>query len=54
MNAFPVNFTQLAQAPGNPASGGYPYVIKGSDLMKNFVHSSLDVVDELVEEVGGE
>lgn len=53
MNQFPVNFTQLAQSPGNPAAGGYPYAIKGSDLMKNFVHASLDVVDELVEEVGG-
>lgn len=54
MNQFPVNFTQLAQTPGNPKAGGYPYAIKGSDLMKNFVHGTLDVVDQLVEEVAGQ
>jgi hypothetical protein len=54
MNQFPINFTQLATSSSNPQSGGYPYRIKGSDLMKNFVHATLDVVDELVEEVAGQ
>jgi hypothetical protein len=54
MNQFPINFTQLATSSSNPQAGGYPYRIKGSDLMKNFVHATLDVVDELVEEVAGQ
>jgi hypothetical protein len=54
MNQFPVNFTQLAASASDPQAGGYPYRIKGSDLMKNYVHATLDVVDELVEEVAGQ
>jgi hypothetical protein len=54
MKQFPVNFTQLGQSAANPEAGGYPYRIKGSDLMKNYVHGALDVVDELVDEVGGQ
>lgn len=54
MNQFPINFTQLATSSSDPQSGGYPYRIKGSDLMKNYVHATLDVVDELVEEVAGQ
>lgn len=54
MNQFPINFEQLATSAGNPVAGGYPYSIKGQDLMKNYVHAALDVVDDLVEEVGGQ
>ena len=54
MNQFPVNFTELAQSSSPPESGGYPYRIKGSDMMRNYVHATLDVVDELVEEVSGQ
>jgi hypothetical protein len=54
MNQFPVNFTELAQSSTQPEAGGYPYRIKGSDLMKNYVHATLDVVDELVEQVAGQ
>jgi hypothetical protein len=54
MNQFPVNFTQLASSSTDPQAGGYPYRIKGSDLMKNYVHSTLDVADELVEEISGQ
>jgi hypothetical protein len=33
---IPVNFEALAKTAKNPASGGYPYSLKGSDLDKNF------------------
>lgn len=49
MDLFPANFEALAQEGGNPALGGYPYRIKGSDLMKNFVHAALDADESLVE-----
>jgi hypothetical protein len=54
MNPFPVNFEALAQQGGNPASGGYPYTIKGSDLMRDFVFAALDTEDALVETVTGQ
>lgn len=41
----PVSFQTLAQTAANPASGGYPYQIKASDLDKNFVFATLDVSD---------
>ena len=54
MNPFPVDFQALAQQGGNPASGGYPYSIKGSDLMRDFVFAALDTEDALVETVTGQ
>jgi hypothetical protein len=37
MESPPLSFRALAQNAGNPASGGYPYAIRGDDLDKNFV-----------------
>jgi hypothetical protein len=54
MKSFPVNFEALAKSGGNPASGGYPYQIRGADLMSDFVHAALDVDDDLVEETTGQ
>lgn len=54
MNPFPVDFQALAQQGGNPANGGYPYSIKGSDLMRDFVAAALDTDDALVETVTGQ
>lgn len=54
MNSFPVNFAELAQSGGNPAAGGYPYAIKATDLMKNFVFAALDADDTLVETITGQ
>jgi hypothetical protein len=51
---FPINFQKLAQSGGNPALGGYPYSIKGIDLMKNFVYAALDAEDDLIEIVSGQ
>lgn len=38
----PLSFQDLAQTAANPASGGYPYQIKGYDLDKNFVFATED------------
>ena len=54
MNSFPANFETLAQQGGNPAGGGYPYQIKASDLMRNFVHAALDADEEIIESATGQ
>lgn len=53
MDVFPANFEALAQRGGNSAVGGYPYQIKATDLMRNFVHAALDTEDDLVETTSG-
>jgi hypothetical protein len=54
MRPFAADFEALARQGGNPASGGYPYTIKSSDLMKNFVFAALDTDDTLVEIITGQ
>jgi hypothetical protein len=54
MRPFAADFEALARQGGNPASGGYPYTIKSSDLMKNFVLAALDTDDTLVETITGQ
>ena len=38
----PVSFDALAKTAANPASGGYPYTLKGTDLDKNFTFATED------------
>lgn len=38
----PISFDALAKTAGNPATGGYPYQLKGSDLDKNFTFATED------------
>ena len=38
----PVSFDALAKTAANPASGGYPYQLKGADLDKNFTFATED------------
>ena len=40
MAAPPISFAALAKTAANPASGGYPYSLKGSDLDKNFTFAT--------------
>ena len=54
MDLFPANFEALAQEGGNPALGGYPYRIKGSDLMRDFVFAALDADASLIENTTGQ
>jgi hypothetical protein len=49
----PVSFQQLAQSGGDPATGGYPYQIRASDLDKNFVYATLDADESLLETTTG-
>lgn len=38
----PLSFRALAQTAANPASGGYPYQLKGDDLDRNFAYATED------------
>jgi hypothetical protein len=38
----PISFDALSKTAPNPASGGYPYSLKGSDLDKNFTFATED------------
>lgn len=44
--APPVSFDVLAKTAPNPASGGYPYTLKGMDLDKNFTFATEDFESE--------
>ena len=44
----PISFDALAKTAANPASGGYPYALKGIDLDKNFVFATLDADPSLI------
>ncbi len=46
----PISFAALAKTAGNPAAGGYPYTLKGTDLDKNFTFATedFDTADFLV------
>lgn len=41
----PVSFENLARTAANPAAGGYPYQIRGTDLDKNFVFATLKIAE---------
>jgi len=51
---LPVDFEALAKQGGNPASGGYPYTIKASDMMQNFVYAAINVDETLIEDTTGQ
>lgn len=53
MNTPPVSFQALAQTAANPATGGYPYTIKGSDLDKNFTFATLQIDPTLLQSTIG-
>lgn len=50
----PVSFQEKAQSGGDPATGGYPYQLKASDLDKNFVFATLDADPSLIETTTGQ
>lgn len=53
MNTPPLSFASLAQTAPNPASGGYPYRIRGTDLDKNFVFATLQIDPSLLQSAIG-
>lgn len=49
----PVDFQQLAQGATGTTNADYPYSIKATDLMKNFVFATLDIAEGVYEETAG-
>jgi hypothetical protein len=49
----PVDFQALAQGARGQSGSDYPYAIKATDLMKNFVFATLDIAEGLYEETSG-
>ena len=49
----PVNFEELVRSATGTTSRDYPYAIKASDLMKDFVFATLDINDGVYEETTG-
>jgi hypothetical protein len=42
----PISFDAKAKTAGNPATGGYPYSLKGIDLDKNFTFATENFDEE--------
>lgn len=49
----PVDFEGLVKGSTGTTSKDYPYAIKASDLMKNFVFATLDIAEGVYEETTG-
>lgn len=49
----PVDFQTLAQGARGSSSSDYPFSIKATDLMKNFVFATTVFADGMTEDVGG-
>lgn len=49
----PVDFQQLAQGATGTTNRDYPYAIKATDLMKDFVFATLDIEEGVYEETTG-
>jgi len=49
----PVDFQALAQGARGQSGNDYPYAIKATDLMKDFVFATLVIADGLYEETAG-
>jgi hypothetical protein len=49
----PVDFQQLAQGARGQTNADYPYAIKATDLMKDFVFATLDIAEGVYEETTG-
>jgi hypothetical protein len=49
----PVDFQALAQGATGQTNADYPYSIKATDLMKDFVFATLDIAEGVYEETAG-
>lgn len=49
----PVDFQAIAQGATGTTNKDYPYAIKATDLMKDFVFATLDIAEGLYEETSG-
>lgn len=51
---LPVDFEGLARQAKQASGGGYPVQISAADLMRNFIHASLDADASLIEQTTGQ
>jgi hypothetical protein len=51
---LPVDFETKAREAKSASGGGYPVQISAADLMKNFVHASLEADPSLIEKTTGQ
>jgi hypothetical protein len=51
---FPVDFQALAQGARGQNASDYPYAIKATDLMRNFIYCALDADETLIEDAVGQ
>lgn len=51
---LPVDFESKARQGRQASGGGYPAQISAADLMRNFVHASLDADPSLIEQTTGQ
>lgn len=49
----PIDFQAIAQGARGRTNRDYPYAIKATHLMKNFVYATLDIADGVYEETTG-
>jgi hypothetical protein len=49
----PVDFQAIAQGSTGQTNADYPYSIKATDLMKDFVFATLDIEDGVYEDITG-
>jgi hypothetical protein len=49
----PVDFEQKVKGPMGSTGNDYPYAIKASDLMRNFVFATLDIAEGVYEDTTG-
>ena len=51
---LPVDFEAKARGAKDASGGGYPVQLSAADLMRNFVFSSLDADESLIEQTTGQ
>jgi len=51
---LPVDFQQKVLLPKGQTASDYPYAIKATDLMQNFVFAALDAHESLIESFPGQ
>lgn len=49
----PVDFEEKVRLPKGQTNADYPYALKATDLMKNFVFATLDMDESLYQEQSG-
>jgi hypothetical protein len=51
---LPIDFEEIVKRPKGSTNADYPYAIKATDLMKNFVFAALDLDESLFDTTSGQ